>query len=353
MRLAGTNEQIGAKLAEVARIRHGTTGFVSQEKAALAQLAWLKTNWPEMASRAEGVASYLGKKPGSDGFDPSALGYNLDLNVGCSVVFYPPANVTNGHAMLSRNYDFPTGTFAKFVGAPPVEGARSMTGDPYLIEMRPDKGYASLYMGSYDLLGGCIDGMNEKGVAVALLADDVSPNKQPSLNIGLRELTLTRYVLDRCATAKEARSLLANLPYHYMFIPCHYIICDARGDSFVWEVTADGKQRFIVDGKGKPQIATNHLLSKFGTENLPEGNSFDRFRRLTSEVSSRKAKVTPIEVLTINHCVAVPKEASDAATLWHSVYDLKDRKVKISFFLGRDAKGNDRRTPYMEFGFTK
>lgn len=112
------------------------------------------------------------------------------------------------------------------------------------------------------------------------------------------------------------------------------------------------KTRYQVEGHGKPQIVPNHLLGVYGTEKLPEGNSFDRFRRLTQEIAERKARVTPDEVRTINQCVAVPKEAQGAAMLWHSVYDLADRKLKISFFLGRDSKGEDRRTPYLQFGFT-
>lgn len=31
----------------------------------------------------------------------------------------------------------------------------------------------------------------------------------------------------------------------------------------------------------------------------------------------------------------------------------RDRAVKVSFFLGRDPGGADRRTPYLEFGFTR
>jgi len=97
---------------------------------------------------------------------------------------------------------------------------------------------------------------------------------------------------------------------------------------------------------------TNHLLGKYGSDHLPEGNSFDRFRRLTREIADRKSKVTPEEAQTINQCVAVPKEATRAATLWHSLYDLTEGKVRVSFFLGRDPNGEARRTPYISFGFT-
>jgi hypothetical protein len=351
LRLEGSNVQIGARLAGIAQERHGSKGDRAPGSVATEQLTWLKTHWPEMAARAEGVATFFGRKAGEGGFDPTSLSYNLAGRPGCSVVYYPPSSVSNGHAMLSRNYDFPTGTYSEITGAPAVPGARSMTGDPYVIEAHPDRGYASLYTCAYDLLG-CVDGVNEKGLAVALLADDASPEKTPSVGAGLTEVTLTRFVLDRCATAAEARRLLRTAPYHYSFTPCHYMIGDASGDSFIWEITPDLKNRFQVDGSGSPQVVTNHLVSRYGTEKLPQGNTFDRFRRLSHEIAERRSRVTPDEVRTINQCVAVPKEARGAATLWHAVYDLPEKKVRISFFLGRTPDGTDRRTPYVDFGFT-
>jgi hypothetical protein len=97
---------------------------------------------------------------------------------------------------------------------------------------------------------------------------------------------------------------------------------------------------------------TNHLLGRYGTENLPQGNTFDRFRRLTRELADRGSRVTPEEVRAINQCVAVPREAKGAATLWHAIYDLPERNTAISFFLGREPGGADRRTPYLGFGLT-
>jgi penicillin V acylase-like amidase (Ntn superfamily) len=222
-----------------------------------------------------------------------------------------------------------------------------MTGDPYVIEMHPDKGYASLFLCSYDLLGGAIDGVNEKGVAVALLADDMSSDKQPKAGYGLSELSLPRFVLDKCATAKEAREKLKAMPYFYTFTPCHYIICDASGDSFVWETRADLSRRFTVEGKGAPQIVTNHLLGQYNAQNLPSGNSFDRYRSLQGELAKRKTH-SPAQVRENNFCAAVPKEASGHATLWHSVYDLQSKTMQVSFYLG-----TGRRTEYFEFALGK
>ncbi|MEZ0326564.1 MAG: C45 family autoproteolytic acyltransferase/hydrolase [Fimbriimonas sp.] len=345
--LAGTNEQIGEKLAQIASSRHGVKPATGDPKLIADRLRWQAEHWPENYARAQGVAKAFGNQ--SPEFDPTSLNYDMDVEPGCSVTYYPGSSVTNGHPMLSRNYDFPTVTLAEMTGRVAPEGARAMTADPYVVEMRPDNGFASLYIASYDLLSGCIDGINEKGLAVALLADDQAQDKRPSEGIGLSEIRLTRFLLDRCASAKEARAALATVPFNYQMVPCHYMICDASGDSFVWEITPDLKKRYVTDGKGLPQVVTNHLLAEYNAENLPEGNSFDRFRRLQSEIAQRKGKVTPAEATTINACVAVPKDTQGHATLWHSVYDLKERSMSVSFFLGRDAAGIERRSPYYAF----
>ncbi|MBS1724460.1 MAG: linear amide C-N hydrolase [Armatimonadetes bacterium] len=348
LRVEGTQEEIGQQLGRIASKNHGVDKLEGEGAPTTARLDWLKANWPEQYRRSQGLAR-LWKVSGSDGkTDTTELPYDMGFAPACSTVFYPGSSVKNGHAMLSRNYDFSLATYAELTGRKAKPGQRAMTADPYVIESRPKDGYASLYVCAYDLLAGCIDGINEKGVAVALLADDMAESHVPTTGPGLTEVTLTRFVLDRCASAKEARKLLESAAYHYSFVPCHYMVCDASGDSFIWEISPDLKQRWMVPGEGKPQIVTNHRVSKYGTAKLPDGNSFDRFRRLQQEIAKKGGLLTPDEVRETNLCVAVPPVAAQAATLWHSVYDLKERTLKVSFFLGRED-GKDRRTPYLEF----
>jgi hypothetical protein len=343
--IRGTNQQIGKKLAELAVANHHAKLQAVPPKVLDQRLTWFNRNYPEVIARGQGVRAALKPAPG---LDTTSLPYDLDIAPGCSVVFYPPASVSNGHAMMSRNYDFPKARYADLAGKKAPAGARSMTGDPYVIEMHPDHGYASLYTCAYDLLEGAIDGVNEKGVTVALLADDMSKKHTRGTPwIGLGEIDLTRYILDKAASAKEARALLKSVPYYATFTACHYMIADSTGDSFIFEVDSQDKHH-VIDGKGKPQIVTNHSLFEYGTENLPSGNSFDRYRRLEQEVKNRKGRVTPAEVKTINYCVAVPESVRVHGTLWHAVYDLTSRSVQISFCLSGD-EAKERRTPYLAF----
>lgn len=347
--ISGSNEAIGRKLAEIARDEHHARLIAMGAKDEAPRLKWFSESYPEVIERSKGVSEVFGVRAGDLELDTTSLPYDLDFTPGCSVIYYPGASVSTGHAMLSRNYDFPKASYAALTGRRAMVGARSMTGDPYVIEMHPDHGYAALFTCAYDLLGGAIDGVNEKGVTVALLADDASRNRHRGTPyIGLGEVDLPRFVLDKCASVKEAKELLAKVPYYSTFVPCHYIIGDTNGDSMIFEVSADGKHYFL-DGGGKPQIVTNHSIAEYGTQNLPQGNSFDRYRRLQSELGKRNGVFTPAEVKEINYCVAVPAGVRVAATMWHAVYDLSDKSVDISFCLSQDSEASERRSPYLHF----
>ena len=89
---------------------------------------------------------------------------------GCSNCFWPGATTASGHALLSRNYDFSTGSVFELMGQPSPPDARPATSRPFLIETHPDEGRATLLMTSYELLGSALDGINDAGVAIALMA---------------------------------------------------------------------------------------------------------------------------------------------------------------------------------------
>src|SRR5262245_47671409 len=59
VRLEGTNEETGARLAQIAHDRHGSKGDSAPGTLANDQLTWAKANWPEMAGRAAGVSAYF------------------------------------------------------------------------------------------------------------------------------------------------------------------------------------------------------------------------------------------------------------------------------------------------------
>ncbi len=144
-----------------------------------------------------GVADYFRLDPHDVSVSVDWLGA-YDIPAGCSVVFYPGADTKDGHGVLSRNFDFATATFSQIVGLPHTTEERPLAADPWVIETHPDVGYASMIVGIMDVMGG-MDGINETGLTVALLADNETPEPEPtgSPRVGLSEQQVVRYLLRR------------------------------------------------------------------------------------------------------------------------------------------------------------
>ena len=78
------------------------------------------------------------------------------------------------------------------------------------------------------------DGMNEKGVAIALLAVPEAEPPYDSNKITLNTTTAIRLVLDYAATVEEAVELLRNYNIYFSGdVECHYLIADASGQSVI------------------------------------------------------------------------------------------------------------------------
>ena len=366
VRMRGTNRDIGRKIAEIAKQRHGARPDSADPLVLRTRRDFYKRNYPTHYARAAGAAEAFDLTLDTANVDCTTVYINMGPPPGCSTVYYPSAYTEMGHSILSRNYDFTTATWAEIIGLPPPKGARAMTADVYVTELYPDDGYPSLFITPYDLLGGCMDGINSKGLSVALLADDVSSDKaEPAMNLqaGLSEIEVTRFLLDTCATVDEAKSALMSVKQYYSFLLCHYIIGDRSGNSFVWEYSAAHNREYITDGGGKPQAITNHLLCKHPTlENLPKeespGSTFNRLRRLYEEVEKAGGKHSLETIKKTNAAVAVDPQCSQARpgrsvgrTLWHAIYDSQDLSLQADFYLGEDpdAANKQKRSGYVRF----
>jgi predicted choloylglycine hydrolase len=101
----------------------------------------------------------------------------------------------------------------QFLGGPGHTGDEPFCARPYVLETRPGSGHAALTVTAFDLLSGAVDGINNAGLVAALLSDDESAtggpaggSRKPTLApaVGLHEVEVCRYVLERCADVEEA-----------------------------------------------------------------------------------------------------------------------------------------------------
>ena len=176
---------------------------------------------------------------------------------------------------------------------------------------------------------------------------------------GLGEVEIVRYVLENCATVEEARKALNEISIYYMLLPCHYIVGDRDGNSFVWEYSADLSQRYTVTGHGKPQWVTNHPVHLFPSADSISASmtdsTFRRFRRLDEEIARARKKRSIDEIKYANKCVSgLAKTDANGRTLWHSLYDCTNNSLEIDFYLGENgADGGQERSGYVRFQLEK
>lgn len=154
----------------------------------------------------------------------------------------------DGNTLMGRNYDFSIDTSSMLVYCDPDDGYKSVgfaalsnvkDNDP---EASPSKRLAALTAPFI-----CLDGMNEKGVSIAVLTLDSDPVNQ---NTGKQKISTSlaiRLVLDRAATTQEAVDLLSS---YDMFASAgrdyHFYITDASGDGRAVEWDCDSETRELV-----------------------------------------------------------------------------------------------------------
>ena len=365
--VTGDHPDIGRALAEAAHGAHGDLAFprpVADPFVEAVRREWFRAAYPAMCGRMQGVAAAFGLDPDRLDLDLALLG-TYHLEAGCSVVHHPGSTTRDGHGLLGRNFDFPTVRYGDIVGQPSRPAERPLGADPWVVRTSPEDGYASVTVGIMDVLG-AMDGINEAGLAVALLADDESSRDEAtSSQVGLSEQQVVRYLLDTCATSRQAHRALLLAKHYYTFVPCHFLVADAGGDAFVWEHSAARNREHAIRPASahRPLTCTNHLLSAQQAAPLPLADALTTTapdiagasRQRLATLQHRADTDDPVDQDSVRSRLAdVAFTAPDAGTrtLWTATYDLTVRTVSISFFL-RDEGGVSRFSPLLRFTPTR
>ncbi len=126
------------------------------------------------------------------------------------------------------------------------------------------------------------DGMNEKGLAIALLAVPKAEVPYNPDKITLNTTTAIRLVLDKAATVEEAIELLKQYNIYFSGgIECHYLIADASGHSVIVEYV--NQELCVVESETEYQIASNFIA--YNGLNIGEGfTEFERYNRVQNAI---------------------------------------------------------------------
>ena len=164
---------------------------------------------------------------------------------GCSAF---RAQTPDGSYLMGRNYDFKQDTSAILVRTHPKGGYASI-GLCALNNLGANEATGSVKARAAALLApfATLDGVNEKGVSIAVLTLDSEPTEQDTGRACINTTLAIRLVLDRAATTQEAVDLLASYDMHATSgRDYHFFITDASGDSRVVEYDPRDESRPMV-----------------------------------------------------------------------------------------------------------
>ncbi|MFI7421651.1 C45 family autoproteolytic acyltransferase/hydolase [Nonomuraea sp. NPDC049684] len=336
--VTGSQFEIGRVLTEEAR-RLGWSPRAADPAVIRARMSWFERNWPQHHARMDGAAAALGLDPDQD--ELALDGWNfVPVGAACSALWCPPSASADGRGRVGRNYDFFLDTTSRLMGEPALPGELPMAARPYVISTVPDEGLASTVI-TMNGLDGCIDGINEAGLAVMLLiadAETATPPRQDAPQVGLGSLQLPRFLMDTCETAAQARQALLGAKQYDLGLPLHYLIADAHGQAFVWERGPDGTEHAVEFGDG-PLCVTNHLLHRHPDPTaLPADTpaSLGTYGRLRTLYE--RSKGATMSAGDLRDSLRAVRPAEEAAvpfrTLWTTLFDTAGRTLATRFYLG-------------------
>ena len=257
---------------------------------------------------------------------------------GCSAFTAPTAD---GHILMGRNYDFKNDSSAMLVYCTPKNGYKSVA-LAALDNISANRADASMAKKLACLTAPfiCLDGMNEKGVSIAVLTLDSEPVDQ---NTGKQKIFTTlaiRLVLDRAATTQEAVDLLRG---YDMFATSgrdyHFYITDATGDGRVVEYDPDDAARTLVDTK---MSAITNFFGMYSDrveanrKNGIYGHGKERYNAIMDVLDANAGSMTQDAAWEALRAAAQEPNPEDVTsnTQWSLIYD--DTALTAQIVIRRD-----------------
>jgi hypothetical protein len=380
--LKGNNTEIGMALGQIAERDFDVKSLskYSDPIYGKARQAYMEENCPPMSERMIGIAKAFGLHAGDAIYDATTLPYDAG-SMACSIVYFPPKNMTSGHAVASRNTEWYLVPVDVYLNNTDKGTGNAAASRDFIMEIYPDKGYSTIAIGMMDL-NSVIDGLNSEGLGISMLEDTFMglSTKSPvdgRTDSGINNLQIARLILENCRTVEEAKMAFLNNRIFFTGMGSHYMVYDSFGNSTIveWNKTS-GNVVFTDGSNNKPNIMTNfpiYLYTKYSLKDLPRepdlipyNDPYDSFRRyitLSNITSSHEGRISEAEAASALGAVStntvIAAEGSMAPlpinTIYHVLMDLNNRSMNVKFYLmnGPIDPKTDRNTsiysPYFTF----
>lgn len=256
-------------------------------------------------------------------------GLPIDLGVtgdGCTAFV---TRNKSGDILFGRNFDFTYAPSLQIYTTPPNGYASVSTVNLAFAGYSADYLPSGLNVDSFLTLAAPylpFDGMNEQGVAIALLA---VPEAQPAYHsdrITLNTTTAIRLVLDKAATTDEAIELLKQYNIYFSGdVTCHYLISDASGHSVIIEYYDNDLQ--VIETDEAYQIASNFIA--YNGLNIGEGfTEFDRYDMVQNTIEANDCALDEEIAIDLLSEIGVMDGDTDKLQ-WSVLYNLTNGEGQI------------------------
>ena len=195
----------------------------------------------------------------------------------------------------------------------------------------------------------CVDGINEKGLSIAVLQIKAKATKQtdPS-KLNITTTSMVRAVLDTCKDVDEAVALIKKYNMHDSLYCCyHYQLADSTGRTVIVEyidnvlhVYEKNSEKYGIDGSVYEGdnldlcYVTNYSITKDIGSFKIEQHGEDRTDAIKKVLTEKNGKLTEMEAMDLLNYVKLdydhPKYPWRIEALWSAVYNTNKCTLKLA-----------------------
>ena len=257
-----------------------------------------------------------------------------ELRSGCSVF-----TAFNGKSeyIMGRNFDYKDAPCV-LVRYAPEKGYKSIgfTDANFFLwgkKKGPKEGklYARTLLAPYL----CVDGINEKGLAVSVLELKTPPVHQKSGKLPISTSIIIRMVLNYAETVEEALELFKRYDMNDIGgVAYHFVVSDRSGKSVLIEYLNGEMVLFYPEsqkGSEKFLSVTNHFIAK-GAPEPKRGAGYDRQERIVNTLTEKGGIISEEEAMELLSKVQLDyyhKLGWPVRTLWSAVYNSTNASVNL------------------------
>jgi hypothetical protein len=163
------------------------------------------------------------------------------------------------------------------------------------------------------------DGVNEKGVAIGIMAIPHADPPHDPRKVNMTSLQLIRLVLDYASSAESAVSLISQYNYVVDEVPIHFLIGDRNGRSAVVEFV--GGEMKVIYNNEPFQVSTNFIVFGSGAPQTTDCWRYNRAYAYLKNVGGQADETAAMNLLS---------SVSQSITMWSAVYDMSSLAMRIS-----------------------